>query len=130
MHACIMFIKFRGRLNWIFFFYLVCMCFLSCSAWYTNAGIWYNKYDIDTKKIMLIHMTVYIQWSSVYSIFKSCLKKRWVWIFNFFFLVLCDLQKKKNHWMMSCFVLGSLSVRSEPRSRSLLRTFLPSSAWE
>lgn len=66
MHACIMFMKFRGRLNWIFFFIWFACVFLNCSAWYTNAGIWYNKYDIDTKNKMLIHMTVY---SMVVSIF-------------------------------------------------------------
>lgn len=80
-------------------------------------------------------MTVYIQWSSVYSIFKSCLKKRWVWIFNFF-LVLCDLQKKMIEWwvwFLFCFRVITRPERAQvqvitPHGPSILRMGIISTA--
>lgn len=106
MHACIMFMKIRGRLNWIIFLLSgLHVVLLSCSACNsTHLGIWFDKYDIDTKKNVDSYDCVYIFNGRQYSIFKSCLKKRWVRILIFFFSALWF--KKKNHWMMSLvFVL-------------------------
>lgn len=71
-----------------------------------------------------------------YSIFKSCLKKRWVWIIIIFFLVFCDLKKKIIEWwvwFLFCFRVIIHPERAQvqvitPHGPSILRMGIISTA--